>query len=72
MRATLYVTAACEHCVALRRDLDRLGISYEEIDVGMRREVVPELLKLTKGRRVVPVLVDDRGIHVAPQGGSAF
>jgi glutaredoxin len=72
VRAILYVASGCEHCARLRRDLERTGTPFETIDVSARREVVPELLKLTRGRRVVPVLVDDRGVHVAPQGGSAF
>ena len=37
-----------------------------------RPEVIPELMKLTGGRRIVPVIVDAAGIHVAPAGGSAF
>jgi hypothetical protein len=56
----------------LRSELESAGTEYEVVDVGERREVVPELLKLTKGRRIVPVLVDDAGVHVAPGGGSAF
>ena len=72
MRATLYVVSSCEHCERLRGELEGAGTSYELIDVRERREVVPELLKLTKGRRIVPVLVDDRGVHVAPGGGSTF
>jgi hypothetical protein len=43
-----------------------------EIDVGTRRAALPELLKLTGGRRVVPVIVDESGVHVAPEGGSEF
>jgi glutaredoxin len=72
MRATLYVIADCKHCAELRTELAQSSVAFEEIDVGKRRETIPELLKLTKGRRVVPVLVDDDGVHVAPRGGSAF
>lgn len=41
-----------------------------EIDVGARPEAIPELLKLTRGRRIVPVLVEDGRIVIAPDGGS--
>ena len=36
------------------------------------QELFKELLKLTGGRRVVPVLVDGATIAVAPDGGTAF
>ena len=47
-------------------------MSFEEIDVSARREKIPELLKLTRGKRIVPVLVDQSGVRVAPCGGSTF
>ncbi len=45
---------------------------FTEIDVGRQPEVIPELLKLTKGRRVVPVLVEGARITIASAGGSEF
>jgi glutaredoxin len=71
-RTILYRKADCPYCDAARRALAHDGAEVEEIDVTLRREVVPELLKLTRGRRVVPVWVDARGVHVAPNGGSSF
>jgi hypothetical protein len=52
--------------------LQDANVDFEEVDVARTPEVVPELLKLTRGRRIVPVLVDDAGIHVAPRGGTSF
>jgi hypothetical protein len=34
--------------------------------------VIPELLKLTDGRRVVPVIVEGARVRVAPEGGTPF
>jgi glutaredoxin len=68
----LYTTAGCPHCDAMRAALAARGAVVDEIDVGVRREAIPELLKLTRGRRVVPVVVEDGRILVAPEGGSAF
>ena len=48
------------------------GVAFNEVDVGAHPEVVPELLKLTKGRRIVPVLVEGARISVARDGGSEF
>jgi glutaredoxin len=68
----LYTTSGCPHCDAMRAALAARGVTVDEIDVGVRRELVPELLKLTGGRRVVPVVVEGGKILVAPEGGTAF
>ena len=69
---TLYVKHDCPHCDARRAELIARGAPFTEIDVGRHPEAVPELLKLTKGRRVVPVMVDGTRIDVASAGGSEF
>ena len=68
----LYTTSGCPHCEAMRAALAARGATVDEIDVGLRRELVPELLKLTGGRRVVPVVVEGGKVLVAPEGGTAF
>ena len=68
----LYVKAGCAHCEAKRAELAARGAVVQEVDVGARPEVVPELLKLTRGRRVVPVVVEEGRVAVAPEGGSSF
>lgn len=72
MRAILYLLEGCPHCAAVRARLDRDGVAYEAIDVAERPEAIPELLKLTRGRRIVPVLVGGGRIEVAPEGGTPF
>ena len=70
---TLYVRPGCLACDAARQALLDAGRAFTEIDVGRHPEVVPELLKLTKGRRVVPVVVDGTRISLPDEGtGSAF
>ena len=71
-RATLYVKRNCAHCDRQRAALEQRGVAFAEVDVTAHPEVVPELLKLTKGRRVVPVLVEGGRIVVASEGGSEF
>jgi glutaredoxin len=68
----LYVKRGCAYCEAKRAELLGRGVALREIDVGARPELIPELLKLTQGRRVVPVVVDGGRIDVAPDGGSSF
>jgi glutaredoxin len=68
----LYVVPDCPHCARQRASLAARGAAVREIDVRARPEVIPELMKLTGGRRVVPVVVEAADIRVAPDGGSPF
>ena len=68
----LYTRAGCSYCDAKRAELAGRRVAIHEIDVGAHPEVVPELLKLTRGRRIVPVVVDGGRIEIAPDGGSSF
>jgi glutaredoxin len=68
----LYTVAGCPHCDAMRSALAARGAVVDEIDVTARREAVPELLKLTGGRRVVPVVVEEGRVVIAPLGGTTF
>lgn len=69
---TLYVKRSCPHCDRRRAELVARAVRFTEIDVTARPDVVPELLKLTKGRRIVPVVVEGARIDVASEGGSEF
>jgi glutaredoxin 3 len=69
---TLWVKADCQYCDAMKRDLSERGVAFEEIDVERNAHLLPELLKLTGRRRIVPVLVHGTRIVVAPHGGSSF
>ena len=72
MAVTLYTRDDSEPCRSLRETLRARGTAFVEIDVGANPERVPELLKLTGKRRIVPVLVDGAKIVVAPDGGTEF
>jgi len=66
----LYMKPGCPFCNAKRAELASRGVLVREVDVSARPEIIPELLKLTKGRRIVPVIADGARIEVAPDGGS--
>jgi glutaredoxin 3 len=68
-KATLYVKTGCPYCAAKRQEFVANGVTFTEINVTERPEVIPELLKLTKGKRLVPVIVEGGRISVAPEGG---
>jgi len=69
---TLYSLAGCPHSDALRARLRERGCTFTEIDVAARPECIPELVKLTRRRRIVPVLVDGVRVEIAPEGGTEF
>ena len=71
-RATLYVQTGCAHCATARADLAARGVTCTEVNVTEHPEAIPELLKLTKGERVLPVIVEGGRVHVAPHGGTTF
>jgi glutaredoxin len=68
----LYAKAGCPFCDAKRAELAARGARVRELDVVATPQVVVELMKLTRGRRVVPVVVEAGKILVAPDGGSEF
>jgi glutaredoxin len=69
---TLYSLASCPFCAAERERLVALGLPFTEIDLGEKPECIPELVKLTSKRRVVPVVVEGARVAVAPRGGTEF
>ena len=68
----LYTKTGCAFCDAKRAELAARGVPIREIDVATRPQAVVELLKLTGGRRIVPVVVEGGRVAVAPDGGSDF
>jgi glutaredoxin 3 len=72
MANTLWTKVGCPYCDELRRELRAHAIEVEEIDIGKSPHLVPELLKITGRRRIVPVLVRGTRIEIAPRGGSKF
>jgi glutaredoxin 3 len=70
--ALLYTKTGCAFCDAARADLAARGVVVREINVSDRPHALTELLKLTGGKRIVPVIVEAGTIIIAPDGGSEF
>ena len=68
----LYTRPGCPYCDAERAALAAGGVRWCEVDLSARPDAIPELLKLTGGRRIVPVIVAGSGVRVAPAGGTPF
>lgn len=69
-RVTLYTRDGCPHCDAQRERLSSTDDRVEEVNLTRSPQAMTELLKLTDGRRIVPVIVRGAKIEVAPDGGS--
>ncbi len=69
---TIYVKTGCPYCAAKREELARRDVRIVEVNVTDHPEAIPELLKLTRGERRVPVVVEGARISVARDGGSDF
>ena len=65
----LYVKTGCPYCAAKRREFQERGLQFTEINVFERPDAVPELLRLTHGERLVPVIVQGQRVSIAPEGG---
>lgn len=65
----LYTKVGCPYCAAMRESLNKEGAKYTEIDVHSSRDAMNEALDYSKGRRMVPILVRDGRVSVAPNGG---
>lgn len=71
-RVTLYTIDGCEHCARQRAAIVTAGDTPSEVNLSREPQAITELLKLTGGRRIVPVLVRGGRIEVAPDGGTKF
>jgi glutaredoxin len=71
-RTLVYTRDGCPACARAKVELEAAGERYTEVNLSREPQAMTELLKLTGGRRVVPVLVRAGRIEVAPGGGSEF
>lgn len=66
----IYGKDACPYTQAARNDYTRRGIPFEYIDVKARAADLERMLAHSKGRRAVPVIVEDDGTVVVGFGGT--
>lgn len=71
-RVTLYTRDGCPHCARQRDAIVAAGDRLVEVNLSREPQATTEFLKLTGGRRIVPVLVRGAMIQVALGGGTEF
>ena len=71
-RVLLYTRSECVHSRDLRARLENDQDVIEEVNLTEEPQAMTEFLKLTEGRRIVPVVVQGARISIAPDGGTEF
>ena len=64
----LYTYPGCGYTTDLKRELWRDGVEYEEVDLSVFPERIPELLALTDGDRITPVYVAGDEVQIGKNG----
>jgi mycoredoxin len=54
---TVFSTTWCGYCTRLKSHLDRVGITYSEIDVEEDPDAAELVITVNKGNRTVPTVV---------------
>ena len=64
----LYTHPDCAYSAAAKMELRRNKVEYLEIDVAKQEDKIPELLELTNGDRVTPVMVENGQVTIGFKG----
>jgi glutaredoxin len=64
----IYTHSDCAFSAAAKVDFNKRQISYLEIELSRQPEKIPELLKLTDGERITPVIVKNGQIIIGFKG----
>ncbi len=68
-KAILYTRPDCPFCAEAKQDLEERGASYEEISIEVTPKAVEEVMRLSSGTGVVPILVSGDEVKVGFGGG---
>jgi len=68
-KVVIYTTPGCPCCAPARQDLEERGMSYEEISTKDNPRAVEEVMRLSNGTGVVPILVSGDEVKVGFGGG---
>jgi glutaredoxin len=68
-KVRIFTKPECPYCAAAKEHYAQQGIVFEEINIVGNREAQKELLQLSGGKRLVPVVVDGGQVRVGWDGG---
>ena len=66
----IYTHPDCAFSGAAKMDYRQRGIPFVEVDVSKEKDKVDDLLSLTGGERVTPVIVEDGKATIGFKGGN--
>ena len=66
----LYTHPDCAFSAAAKMDYRKRKVAYEEVDLSRQEDRIPELLALTKGERITPVIVENGSVIIGFKGGT--
>ena len=66
----LYTHPDCAFSAAAKMDYRKRKVAYEEVDMSRQDDRLQELLGLTKGERITPVIVDNGTVTIGFKGGT--
>jgi C_GCAxxG_C_C family probable redox protein len=66
---TIYTKPGCPFCAAAKQDLEERGISYKELSIQDDPKVAQEVMRLSNGKGIVPILIIDDEVKVGFGGG---
>jgi len=65
----VYTHPDCAYSAAAKMDYRKRQVEFLEVDVSKQRDKIPELLKLTRGERITPVIVENGKVTIGFKGG---
>ena len=68
-KVVIYTAPGCAFCAAAKQELEERGVSYEEISTEDNPKVVDEVMRLSNGTGIVPILVSGDEVKVGFGGG---
>ena len=60
----VYTHPDCAYSAAAKMDYRKRQVEFLEVDVSKQRDKIPELLKLTRGERITPVIVENGKVTI--------
>ena len=68
-KVVIYTKPGCPYCAAARQDLKERGVHYEEISIKDNPKAAEEVMRLSDGKGIVPILVSGEEVKVGFGGG---
>jgi glutaredoxin 3 len=68
-KVVIYTKPGCPYCAAAKQDLEERGVPYEEVSIKDNPKAVEEVMRLSNGKGIVPILVSGEEVKVGFGGG---